>query len=35
MRGLVILLMVLDYVRERYFYHLNVSDPMDLATGAH
>ena len=30
MRGLVILLMVVDHTRERYFYHLNVSDPMDL-----
>lgn len=30
MRGLVILLMAVDHVRERYFYHLNVSDPMDL-----
>ncbi len=32
MRGLVILLMAVDHVRERYFYHLNVSDPMDLDT---
>lgn len=32
MRGLVILLMAVDHVRERYFYHLNVSDPMDLET---
>lgn len=30
MRGLVILLMMVDHVRERFFYHLNVSDPMDL-----
>ncbi len=30
MRGLVILLMAVDHVRERYFYHLNVSDPLDL-----
>ena len=30
MRGLVIMLMVVDHIRERYFYHLNVSDPMDL-----
>ena len=30
MRGLVILLMAVDHVRERFFYHLNVSDPMDL-----
>jgi len=29
-RGLVILLMAVDHVRERYFYHLNVADPMDL-----
>ena len=27
MRGLVILLMAVDHVRERFFYHLNVSDP--------
>jgi uncharacterized membrane protein len=32
MRGLVILLMMVDHVRERFFYHLNVSDPMDLDT---
>ena len=30
MRGLVILLMAVDHVRERFFYHLNVSDPMNL-----
>jgi len=30
LRGLVIVLMAVDHVRERYFYHLNVSDPMDL-----
>ena len=30
MRGLVVLLMAVDHVRERFFYHLNVSDPMDL-----
>lgn len=30
LRGLVILLMAVDHVRERFFYHLNVSDPMDL-----
>lgn len=30
MRGLVILLMAVDHVRERFFYHLNVADPMDL-----
>lgn len=30
MRGLAILLMMVDHVRERFFYHLNVSDPMDL-----
>ena len=30
MRGFVVLLMAVDHVRERFFYHLNVSDPMDL-----
>jgi uncharacterized membrane protein len=30
MRGLVMLIMLLDHVRERFFYHLQVSDPMDL-----
>lgn len=30
LRGLVILLMMLDHVRERFFYHMQVSDPMDL-----
>lgn len=30
LRGLVMLLMTVDHVRERFFYHLNVSDPMDL-----
>ncbi|EKE80629.1 DUF1624 domain-containing protein [Idiomarina xiamenensis] len=28
MRGLVILLMLLDHVRERFFLHMQVSDPM-------
>lgn len=28
MRGVVILLMVLDHVRERFFLHMQVSDPM-------
>lgn len=32
LRGLVMLLMTVDHVRERFFYHLNVSDPMDLDT---
>ena len=30
MRGLVMLIMLLDHVRERFFYHLQVSDPMEL-----
>ena len=30
LRGLVMLFMLVDHVRERFFYHLNVSDPMDL-----
>ena len=30
MRGLVILLMAVDHVRESFFYHLNVADPMYL-----
>jgi uncharacterized membrane protein len=30
MRGLVMLIMLLDHVRERFFYHMQVSDPMDL-----
>ena len=29
-RGFVMLLMAVDHVRERFFYHLNVSDPMDI-----
>jgi len=32
MRGLVMLIMLLDHVRERVLLHLQVSDPMDLAT---
>ncbi|TPV59978.1 DUF1624 domain-containing protein [Aestuariibacter sp. GS-14] len=32
LRGLVMLLMTVDHVRERFFYHLNVSDPMDIDT---
>ena len=31
MRGLVILLMLLDHVRERFYYHVQVSDPMDIS----
>lgn len=31
MRGLVILLMLLDHVRERFYLHMQVSDPMDIA----
>jgi|TARA_B110000914_G_scaffold177960_1_gene159629 uncharacterized membrane protein len=30
MRGLVIVLMLVDHVRERFYFHLNVTDPMDL-----
>jgi uncharacterized membrane protein len=30
MRGLVMLIMLLDHVRERFYYHLQVSDPMEL-----
>lgn len=30
LRGLVMLFMTVDHVRERFFYHLNVGDPMDL-----
>lgn len=32
LRGLVMLFMLVDHVRERFFYHQNVSDPMDLDT---
>lgn len=32
MRGLVILIMTLDHVRETFLLHRQVSDPMDLAT---
>nr|WP_215398776.1 heparan-alpha-glucosaminide N-acetyltransferase domain-containing protein [Rheinheimera oceanensis] len=31
MRGLVILIMLLDHVRERFYYHVQVSDPMDIS----
>lgn len=31
LRGLVILIMLLDHVRERFFLHMQVSDPMDVA----
>ncbi|MEM8993668.1 MAG: heparan-alpha-glucosaminide N-acetyltransferase domain-containing protein [Acidobacteriota bacterium] len=30
MRGLVILLMVVDHVRERFYYHVKVGDPINL-----
>ena len=30
MRGLVMLLMLVDHVRERFFLHMQVSDPMDI-----
>lgn len=32
LRGLVILFMLLDHVRETFFLHRQVSDPMDMAT---
>lgn len=32
MRGAVMLIMLLDHVRERFFLHMQVSDPMDLST---
>jgi uncharacterized membrane protein len=32
MRGLVMLIMLLDHVRERVFYHHQISDPMDVET---
>lgn len=31
MRGLVILIMLLDHVRERFYLHMQVSDPMDIS----
>ncbi len=31
MRGAVMLIMLLDHVRERFFLHMQVSDPMDLS----
>ena len=30
MRGLVIVLMLMDHVRERFFLHVQVTDPMDV-----
>lgn len=32
MRGMVMLIMLLDHVRERFFFHMQVSDPMDLSS---
>ena len=32
LRGLVMLLMLVDHVRERFFYHLNVADPVAVDT---
>lgn len=32
MRGLVMLIMLVDHVRERFFLHMQVSDPMDIDT---
>lgn len=34
LRGLVMLLMLVDHVREFFFLHAQVRDPMDLATTA-
>ena len=31
MRGLVMLIMLMDHVRERFYLHHQVTDPMDLA----
>jgi len=31
MRGLVMLVMLVDHVRERFYLHMQVSDPMDVA----
>lgn len=30
MRGLIILIMIIDHVRERFYYHKPVADPMDI-----
>lgn len=30
MRGLVIVLMMVDHVRERFFYHISIGDPVNL-----
>ncbi|WP_068472134.1 DUF1624 domain-containing protein [Saccharicrinis aurantiacus] len=30
LRGLVMLLMLLDHVRERFFYHVKILDPLDI-----
>ncbi|MGX9460333.1 DUF1624 domain-containing protein [Shewanella sp. A14] len=32
MRGAVMLIMLLDHVRERFYLHMQVSDPMDLSS---
>lgn len=34
LRGLVMLLMLVDHVRETFYLHMQVSDPMDVATTA-
>ena len=31
LRGLVILFMLLDHVRETFYLHMQVADPMDVA----
>ncbi|MEH0157395.1 heparan-alpha-glucosaminide N-acetyltransferase domain-containing protein [Limibacter armeniacum] len=30
LRGLVMMIMLLDHVRERFFYHIPISDPIDI-----
>ncbi|WP_223241392.1 hypothetical protein [Flammeovirga sp. EKP202] len=30
LRGLVMLFMLLDHVRERFFYHMPISDPINI-----
>lgn len=32
LRGLIILLMLVDHVRERFFYHVPISDPINIDT---
>ncbi len=35
MRGLVMLIMLVDHVRERFFLHMQVTDPMDILIQRH